>query len=328
MNGKAKAAIWGAGAVVSAAVLRGELSRAIDRNMIGEALDRQEPRTMQRIKSRMKGSPEDLALETMLVQAGNDLSARPHRRVELQSYDGTRLAGHLFSPEKPKRAIVAMHGWRSNWARDFGLVADFLHSHGCAVLYAEQRGQGSSEGSHMGFGILERHDCVEWAKWMAANGYGQLPLYLAGISMGASTVLMAAGSPDLPDNVRGILADCGFTSPHAIFKHVSEANLHLPYARRRRHVDALYRRKLALNPDAYSTIQAMENTRIPVLFIHGSEDRFVPVEMTMANYEACIAPKQLLIVDGASHAMSYLKETKKYEAAVQAFWAEQEGADN
>ena len=220
--------------------------------------------------------------------------------------------------------ILAMHGWRSSWCRDFGPVARFFQENDCTVLYAEQRGQGESGGEYMGFGMIERFDCLEWIKWLNANGFADSKIYLAGISMGATTVLMTAGFPELPENVAGVIADCGFTSAKAEWKYISENNLRVPYDRRGKHVDALCRKRIELDSDAFTTLDAMKTCRVPILFIHGQADSFVPVEMTMQNYEACASPKRVLIVPGANHGMSYFLDREGYEAAVKAFFREQE----
>lgn len=325
MKNRTKNMLMGAaGVVLSAAAIRDGISKAIDRNMVGEALDREEPKTMQRMKTRLKGYHIDANTLDALNQAAEALRTTPHEVVELNSFDGTHLVGHLFRAEHPKRMVIAMHGWRSSWARDFCLVAPFLQQQGCTVLYAQQRGQGESDGEYMGFGMIERYDCREWIRWANENGFGDLPLYLAGISMGAATVLMTVGFPDLPDNLTGVLADCGFTSAKAEWEHISENNLHLPYGKRKKHVDGLVRKRLDLDSDGYSTLEAMETNKTPILFVHGTGDSFVPAEMTEANYEACKAYKKLLLVEGANHGMSYVTDPEAYEQAVLEFWEELE----
>lgn len=320
MNRRTKAAFFSTGLMLSAAAIHSGVGMMLERNLVGEALDREEPKTMVRMKRRMKGARDDDPPNWTEVR--RSLEQTPHQTVAIQSFDGTPLTGHLFAAEHPRRIVVAMHGWRSSWARDFGFIAAFLQTNACTVLYAEQRGQGESGGSHMGFGMIERYDCLEWVRWLNQSGWENIPIYLAGISMGAATVLMTAGFSDLPKNVAGIVADCGFTSPHDVWKHVSENNLHIPYRSHQRRVDALCRKRISLCSDAYSTLEAMKTNRTPILFIHGSADTFVPPEMTRANYDACTAPKHLLIVEGATHAMSYLVDKQKYEQSVLAFWEE------
>ena len=140
--------------------------------------------------------------------------------------------------------------------------------------------------------------------------------------MGASTVLMAAGDEHLPANVAGVIADCGFTSAKAEWQYVSEKNLRVGYKRRSSHVDKLCRKKIKLKSDDYSTLDAMKKCHIPVLFIHGADDTFVPVRMTMENYAACQGQNRLLIVPGANHGMSYFYDREGYESALRQFFRE------
>ncbi|MDD6799331.1 MAG: alpha/beta hydrolase [Firmicutes bacterium] len=239
--------------------------------------------------------------------------------------DGINLVGHLRKCENEKRLIIAMHGWRSSWAADFGAISNFWYANGCSVLYAEQRGQGESGGEYMGFGLTERYDCIEWVKWANENGYADIPIYLCGISMGASTVLMAAGL-ELLENVHGIMADCGYTSPPAIWKHVVEENLHMPFDGIKSAVaNDICKKKIQIGTKDYSATEAMRECKVPVIFIHGTDDRFVPIEMTYKNYKACAAPKRLLVVPGAEHGMSYLVDKESYEKASKDFWKDFDG---
>lgn len=239
--------------------------------------------------------------------------------AEITGHDGTRLMGHWQPCVHGRRVIIAMHGWRSSWANDFGPVADFWRRNGCSVLYAEQRGQGRSGGDYMGFGLMERFDCLAWARWVNRTLTARLPVYLAGVSMGASTVLLAAGLK-LPENVRGILADSGYTSPDAIWRHVARRNLHVSYSVHRAAIHAMCRRRIHVGVDTDTCPKALARSTVPVLFVHGTDDHFVPVEMTYENYKACRAPKRLLIVPGAEHGMSYLVNRAEYEKTVLDFW--------
>lgn len=319
MNKNAKIALIGSGV---AAAAMGAASLTLTNSLVKVALDREMPKATERSRQRLTGT-EGLGemLET-LSEAGEVLKSSGTETVEIISSDGEKLAGHWQPREDAKRVIIAMHGWRSSWASDFGLIAPFWRENGCSVLYPEQRGQGNSGGDHIGFGLTERYDCLEWIRWVNRRTGAKLPIYLAGISMGATTVLMAAGL-ELPENVRGIIADCGYTSPHDIWKHVMNRNLHLPYGTLTRSVvGRACRRRIHMGPKDYSCTDALKNSRVPVLFVHGADDHFVPVEMTYENYKACVSPKRLLIVPGAEHGMSYLVNRQGYEEALQAFWQE------
>ena len=168
-------------------------------------------------------------------------------------------------------------------------------------------------------GSIERFDCLDWVSWVNRSVGADLPIYLVGVSMGAATVLMASDLC-LPENVHGIIADCGYTSPHAIWKHVANNNLHIAYGVRGVIASEILRHKIQVGSNDFSTTEALKNTRIPVLLIHGTGDHFVPVEMTYENYLACGGPRRLLIVPGADHGMSYFTDPERYTAAVLAFW--------
>ena len=320
MNKATKNTLIFTGAAAALGAAAAAVSYAAMKSLVKIALDREQPKIYEKQKARLSGDGGQQELFKGLSEAGERLKNSGCETVEITAQDGERLVGHLHRCENAKRLIIAMHGWRSSWTGDFGVISEFWHANNCSVLYAEQRGQGESGGDYMGFGLIERYDCLDWANWANENGFAGLPIYLCGISMGATTVLMAAGL-DLPQNVHGIMADCGFTSPHAIWKHVAERNLHLSYSGLAAAIaNDMCRKKIHIGAKDYSCADALKESRIPVFFVHGTDDRFVPVEMTYENYKACSAPKRLLIVPGAEHGMSYLVNKEEYQKAVKEFW--------
>ena len=283
------------------------------------AVDREEPKLMKLAEKRVAGFIEDDAFFKARIEAGDRLSKKASTTVETISRDGVLLVGHWIPVENAKRIIIAVHGWRASWYETFGIVADSWAANDCSVLYIEQRAHDNSGGEYMGFGLTERFDCLDWVSWVNRSVGADLPIYLVGVSMGAATVLMASDLC-LPENVHGIIADCGYTSPHAIWKHVANNNLHIAYGVRGVIASEILRHKIQVGSNDFSTTEALKNTRIPVLLIHGTGDHFVPVEMTYENYLACGGPRRLLIVPGADHGMSYFTDPERYTAAVLAFW--------
>lgn len=320
MKDKLKKQLRFLGLTAGAAAVSAISSYFTTKYMMKVALDREVPKAPKGAEKLIMGPGPGQDFIDAMMSASDRLENTPNETVTLTAHDGIQIVGHWIPCENPKRVLIAMHGWRSSWHRDFGLIADFWHQNSCSVLYAEQRGQGESGGDSMGFGLTERYDCLDWVRWVNSRVGDKMPVYLCGVSMGAATVLMAAGL-DLPKNVCGICADCGFTSPGAIWRHVMNNNVHIFYSGLMNAVaNEICKQKTEFGASDCSTVDALKNTDIPVFLAHGTDDTFVPVKMTYENYKACAAPKKLLIVPGADHGMSYYVEKENYEAAVLDFF--------
>lgn len=255
------------------------------------------------------------------------LERQGQEEVRIRSREGFHLAGHYIPAENPERIVLAFHGWHSGWKKDFAVcVRDFLER-GCSILLVEQRAQENSGGNYIGFGILERHDCRLWAEYLMERFGEQMPVYLYGVSMGASTVLMAGGGK-LPANVKGIIADCGFTTPYDMVVEYAKRFMkkgEFPDVPR---VSFLCARKAGYGLKDYSTLEAMEVCELPVFFIHGKEDDFVPYHMTLQNYHQCRARKELLLVEGAGHCRSYFTDRFSYMNGIASFFGWRTGGDS
>ena len=236
--------------------------------------------------------------------------------VYTHSNDGLKLRARWLSANNAIGSILLFHGYRSCSLSDFSVVIPFYHSLGFNLLLADQRSHGKSEGKFITFGIREHEDVLKWIEYHNEN-VGTLPVFLGGMSMGATTVLMAAGN-ELPDNVRGVCADCGFTEPKQILKSVMR-QAHVP-AFPLLNIAGWYSRIFAdFGIDEYSTIQAMETCRIPVLMLHGTEDHFVPCWMSQVAYDIFGCEKQLILVDGATHGTSFLTDQPRCQKAMKEF---------
>lgn len=296
-------------------------SFALTEYVLRVALDRKTPKSFDDMIKLLAGSWAKDDPYAIFTPDSEALKAKPHERVEIMAPDGTRLVGHWFEQKNARRVILAAHGWRSEWNRDFCQSSLFWAANNCSFLIIEQRGQGESGGEHLGFGLLEHQDLPVWLRWIVERCGKEIPIYLSGISMGASTVLMAADL-ELPGNVRGIMADCGYTSPEAIWRYVTRHNLHLPYLLTGLAARILCKKRIGLAPDAKSTVDALKHSRYPILLIHGLDDSFVPPSMSQENYAACTAPKRMLLVPGAIHGLSYVVMRSEYEAMEKQFWAD------
>lgn len=245
--------------------------------------------------------------------------AQDKERITITSYDGLRLVAYYLPAEKETdKVMILMHGYRNDGMGDFSGLVEFYHHMGYHLLVPHQRSHGESEGSYICYGVKERFDLKQWTEYAVKRFEGNCKVYLSGISMGGATVLMAAGLK-LPLQVKGIIADCAFTSPWDIMAYVIKMEFNLPVFPFLYIADIISRRKAGFRFKECSTVNSMKDNQIPVLFIHGGKDTFVPVNMSYQSYEACTAPKQLLIVEGAAHGTSHLVEPERYRRAVTEF---------
>ena len=263
----------------------------------------------------MPGSELYAPYRETTAQNINRLLAEPFERVSICSHDGLRLRGRYYEGEAGQPLFIFFHGYRSTAERDGSGGFRLCKKHGWNVLQVDQRGHGESEGKTVTFGIRERYDCLDWIHWAVRRFGEDTPSFLVGVSMGASTVLMASGM-DLPEQVKGIWADCGFSSAEEILRHT---------IRRRRMPEgpAFLAARLGgkifggLDIHEYSALEAVKQAKVPILLIHGEADTMVPCEMAHALKEACAAPVTLLTVPGAPHGICYYVDNDAYCAAVE-----------
>lgn len=247
------------------------------------------------------------------------LSEHNAQDVWITSTDGLKLHGLWIPAEKPKGTVLFAHGYRSSPLLDFGLAFSYYHELGFNLLVPDQRSHGKSQGRFITFGVKESLDFEAWIAYHNDH-FGELPMVLSGLSMGASTVLYLADR-DIPDNVRGIIADCGFTSPHEILACVFRDVTHLPAFPSIVVAQFCARCFAGFSLWQCDTRKSLENSCIPVLIVHGKEDGFVPYEMSKQGFDACKGPIQLFLVDGADHGVSFLVEPEKYRQLIVDFLA-------
>lgn len=269
--------------------------------------------------------------------------AQPHEDVYINSFDGLELHGTYFPPvkeavaddeistggrteEKEKKAegiklVICFHGYTGEGLSNHIAIADYFLKQGYAMLMPDARAHGESEGEYIGFGCLDRKDALSWINWAIQKCGEDVKILLHGTSMGGATVLMASGL-DLPVNVKGIVSDCGFTSPKEVFTHVLNHMYHLPAFPAIQGANLLNKKLAGYGMDECNAKREVQKAKVPILFIHGSADTFVPCSMCHEIYENCASPKRLLIVEGAGHAESYYKEMETYEKELAEFAAE------
>lgn len=251
-----------------------------------------------------------------LNELSYQLEHTPYEQVYITAHDGIRLAARYYHVSDGAPLLIQFHGYRGSGVRDFCGGCTLAQKLGYNVLLVDQRAHGLSGGDTMTFGIIERYDCKSWAQY-ASNRFGpQCKIILYGISMGASTVLMAL-SLELPEQVAGVIADSPFSSPRQIIQKVC-ADLKLPGVIIYPFVmlgAMLFGRFRIWEMDCE---KAVRDADIPILLIHGGDDRFVPGEMSWKIFESCNQGK-LEIFPGAGHVLCFVSDEARYENIVKEF---------
>ena len=240
----------------------------------------------------------------------------PHEDVVIKSRDGVRLFGRFYDREDRRGIVIMMHGYRSMAENDFSCSSEYVHDRGFAMLLADQRAHGKSGGFVMTFGIRERWDLLDWVSYVEKRFPGE-KIIVEGLSMGAATVVMAAGE-GFPPSVRGLIADCGYTSPKEIISSVIRS-CHLPVKIFYPLVRLAGRVFGMFDCEECSAVEAAKRASVPALFIHVEADDFVPCDMGRSNYEAYAGPKELVTVPGAGHGLSYVVDMPKCQRALTDF---------
>jgi uncharacterized protein len=243
-------------------------------------------------------------------------------RVAIRSADGIDLVARYLPAASPtgKLAILA-HGYSADcWS--MGSIARFYWEElGYGVLLPDARGHGESRGNYIGFGWPDRRDYMQWIRLFIDRLGPDTRVVLHGVSMGGATVLMASGERDLPPQVRAIVDDCGYTSADEELAYQLQRMYGITDRSILARTSRMAKRRAGYSFEEASALEQVKKSRTPTLFIHGGADTFVPTEMAHRLYDACASDKQLFIVPGAGHGMSFSADYEGYTARVREFLA-------
>ena len=235
----------------------------------------------------------------------------------IMSHDGLKLHALWVPAEDPKGTVLVAHGYRSTYLVDFGGAMDYYHKRGMNLLIPDQRSHGKSEGKYITFGVKESEDMLSWLQYHNEH-FENYPVLLTGMSMGASTMMFLADR-ELPQNVRGMIVDCGFSSPKEILDSVFRSVVHLPGCICLWATDIFARLFAGFSLDEKNSRRCLRKNRLPILMVHGKTDDFVPCKMTEDAYAVCAGEKEQLLVENAGHGLSFLVDQERYIALVSAF---------
>ena len=248
------------------------------------------------------------------------IEAEPFEAVSIRSFDGKALYGRFYLRYEDAPVAICMHGYRGTAYRDFSGGSLLALRSGLNVLLPDERAHGKSEGHTITFGDREQRDLLSWAQYLNGRLGGEVPLYFFGISMGASTVLLASGA-DTPENLKGIVADCPYDSAKSI---ICDILSRLRLSKKLFYPLIAFSGKLfgGVNLKNTDAAEAVKRTKVPILILHGADDRFVPDFMSAAVEKANPDRIRRLTFPEAGHGLSYLSDPTRYEQAIADFLVE------
>jgi len=237
----------------------------------------------------------------------------------LRSEDGLHLVATHFSPEEQSdRWVIVAHGYGCNQNNSYYIAANYL-MRGWHVLTPDLRASGASEGRFLTLGCYESEDISQWAREIATR-YPRAHIILHGVSMGAATVMLAVDDADLPAQVVACVEDCGYTSAYELLAGQMEESFGLPSFPAMNLLDWRCEKVAGFSLHEAVPAVAVQHSRVPLLFIHGTSDTLVPPRMARELYAKANAPrKELLLIEGAIHAAASQKEQERYFQTISAF---------
>lgn len=242
--------------------------------------------------------------------------------LEMKSRDGLLLQGYFLEAEKPtNKLVIAAHGYLGRGS-DMGLYGQHYYEDlGYHFFTADSRGHGRSEGDYYGFGWPDRLDYVDWINLLVDKLGEDTEIILHGLSMGAATVLMTAGE-ELPDNVKVVVADSPYTSVQDLFSYQIKRMFHLPSFPFIHSTSLVTKAKAGYSFTEASALKQVKKIDVPVLYITGDADTFVPTEMTRELFENTKSKAEIVTFEGANHGESFVMDEEKYMKVLTTFLKE------
>ena len=244
------------------------------------------------------------------------LAENPGQTVEITSEDDIHCSGIYYPNVNSHDWVIALHGYRGDHLGATSL-AQHYHNHNYQVLTPDLRACGDTDGNYLGMGWLDRKDILSWIDWIIAQD-SDAKIVIHGISMGAATTMMTAGE-DTPDQVVAFVEDCGYTSVWDEFSYELKGQFGLPPFPLMYTTSWLCNAKYGWNFKEASSLNQVRKCKLPMFFIHGDADTYVPTWMVYPLYEAKSEPKELWLAPGATHAMSYKDHPEEYTERVKNF---------
>ena len=234
--------------------------------------------------------------------------------------DGARVhAWYVRAARQTAATALLVHGYTDCSIRMMPLGRMYNSNLQMNIIVPDLRNAGRTDGDHFQMGWFDRYDVRQWAEAAPALFGDSVRLVVHGVSMGAATTMMLSGDSDLPVSIKAFVEDCGYTSVDEQFGKELKERFGLPVWPLIPVASQLCQWRYGWNFYEASALNQVRHCTKPMLFIHGTADKFVPTRMVYPLYQAKPGYKELWLAPRAEHARSYWLYPDEYTQRVQQF---------
>lgn len=274
-----------------------------------------------------KGVTKALAPYREIIKKGNDWIEDEYdnghiKDIYIESFDKLNLHAIFIEHKNSRGIFLECHGYRSTASRDLYASCYEYYDMGYSLLITDNRACNLSEGKYITFGIHESMDIHSWIEYLNREFPGK-DIILAGISMGASSILMSLRNTAENTSIRCAIADSGYISPYEEVLYCIKHYFRLNGRAFIDMIDVWCKLFAGFSLKENDTVSSLKEVKIPILFIHGLADEFVPPVNSEENYRRYDGIKQLELFENADHGMSYLIDPERYIESVRSILSEQ-----
>lgn len=241
---------------------------------------------------------------------------KPVEKISINSFDGLKLQGYFLKANTNNFAVV-VHGYGAK-AMEMQQYVKLFYEKNYNILTFDNRGHGNSQGKTITMGYYDYKDVQTWIDFLIKK-YPQCKIVVFGLSMGGATVCMYSGTKK-PQNVKAIISDCAYSSAYDVFNNIANKSIILSIIPTMKAYNIYLKYRIGFKLTDVEPKEMVKKCDVPILFIHGDKDMFVPFYMRDVLYNNTSSKfRHKLTINKAGHALSLPLANEKYKNTVYNF---------
>lgn len=265
--------------------------------------------------------------ETLIKNIKNNSSAfedAEYKEVAILSIDNYHLCGRLYMAKngKGEKSVILCHGYKTSGPIDFCNAFQMYRDMNFNILLIDERASGKSQGKYTSMGIMESFDIVGWCRWLELCFGTETEIIIHGVSTGAFAAIAAAVNPEMPINIKGIIAESVYPLIRDTVYNIAEKNLAFLTKPAMPFINLFYKNHVGFDMRDFSLYTISKSVKIPVLFIHSAKDSVAPFKNTENLVGRIPAKAEMVKIEKAPHGLCFAKEGEQCENAIKKFIGE------